>query len=332
MKLATLKEGGRDGTLILVSFDLEKAVRVPDIAPTLQAALDDWAKAEPRLRERWHALNQHDFNRPHLLEGVFALTPNACAAPLPRAYQWADGSAYLSHVERARKARGSEMPPAFQTDPLMYQGGSDHLMGATAPLAFPTDDWGIDFEAEVAAVTDDVPRGVSAEDARRHIKLLMLVNDVSLRVLAQTELAKGFGFFQSKPASACALAAVTPDSLGDRWDGGKLHLDVRVSLNGQPYGHPNAGRDATFDFPQLIAHAARTRSLGAGSIIGMGTVSNRDSSVGYACLVEKRMVEKVETGTSTTPFLCFGDRVRIQVIDEHGNDVFGAIDQEVKRE
>ncbi|HZH28528.1 MAG TPA: fumarylacetoacetate hydrolase family protein [Azospirillaceae bacterium] len=324
MKLATLKLGGRDGTLVVVSWDLLRYTAVPEIAPTLQAALDDWANVEQRLRDVFHRLDQkvvtgHPFD------------PAKCRAPLPRAYQWADGSAYVVHVELVRKARGAELPESFWTDPLMYQGGSDGFLGPRDPIRVADEAWGIDFEAEVAVVTDDVPMGVSADEAAKHIKLVMLCNDVSLRNLIPGELAKGFGFFQSKPASSFSPVAVSPDSIGDRWDGRKLNLPLRTSLNGDLFGQPNAGVDMVFDFGQLIAHAAKTRALAAGTIIGSGTVANRDRSVGSSCLAEKRMLETLEQGKPSTPFMTFGDRVRIEMIDEHGNDIFGAIDQVVEK-
>jgi fumarylacetoacetate (FAA) hydrolase len=323
MKLASLKEGGRDGTLVVVSYDLNRAVRVPEIAPTLQAALDRWAEVEELLRTVFHRLDQG------ALIDAFPFDPAACAAPLPRAYQWADGSAYVNHVELVRKARGAEMPPEFWSDPLMYQGGSDRFLGPRDPIELADEAWGCDFESEVAVVTDDVPMGIAPEHAGSHIKLVMLVNDVSLRNLIPNELAKGFGFFQSKPASAFSPVAVSPDSLGDGWDGGKLHHPLKTFLNGTLFGAPNAGIDMTFDFPRLIAHAARTRHLGAGTVIGSGTVSNKDRSAGSACIAEKRMLETIEQGKPVTPFLKVGDRVRIEMFDDHGNDLFGDIDQEV---
>jgi fumarylacetoacetate (FAA) hydrolase len=325
MKLATLKEGGRDGTLVVVSWDLARCVPVPGIAPTLQAALDRWAETEPRLREVFHALDQGR------AEGVRAFDPAACHSPLPRAYQFADGSAYVVHVELVRKARGAEMPQTFWTDPLMYQGGSDAFVGPRDPIRVIDDAWGIDFESEVAVVTDDVPMGVTPEAAAGHVKLVMLCNDVSLRNLIPGELAKGFGFFQSKPASSFSPVAVTPDSIGEGWDGRRLNLPLVTHLNGQPFGRPNAGVDMVFDFGQLVAHAAKTRNLCAGTIVGSGTVANRDRSVGSSCLAEKRTLETIEQGRPVTPFMAFGDRVRIQMLDAHGNDVFGAIDQVVEK-
>ncbi len=325
MKLATLKEGGRDGTLVVVSRDLRKAVRVATFAPTLQTALDDWGSTEPMLSAVYTRLNDGVF------DNAFDLDPRMLAAPLPRAFQWADGSAYVNHVELVRKARGAEMPASFWTDPLMYQGGSDSLIGPCDDVLATSEEWGIDFEGEVAVITDDVPMGIAPADAGEHVKLLMLVNDVSLRNLIPGELAKGFGFFQSKPASAFSPVAVTPDELGDAWDGRRVHLPLEVHLNEKLFGRPNAGVDMTFDFPQLIAHAARTRFLAAGTIVGSGTVSNVDRSSGSACLAEKRTLEQIADGKPTTPFMRFGDRVRIEMFDGNGNSIFGAIDQKVVR-
>lgn len=325
MKLATLKRGGRDGTLVVVNRDLTLAQTVPDIAPTLQAALDDWARIEPQLRRVYTDLN-HGAAR-----HAFPFEPKACHSPLPRAYQWADGSAYVNHVELVRKARGAPMPPEFWTDPLMYQGCSDRFIGPWDPIEAADEAWGIDFEAEVAVITDDVPMGATPEQAAGHIKLLMLANDVSLRNLIPAELAKGFGFFQSKPASSFSPVAVTPDELGAAWRDGKVHLPLVVHLNGQLFGRPNAGVDMTFNFPRLIAHVARTRYLGAGSIVGSGTVSNVDRSRGSCCLAEKRMLETIDEGQPRTPFMRFGDRVRIEMLDERGQTIFGAIDQSVER-
>ena len=323
VKLGSLRAGGRDGRLIVVSTDLKRGVAVADIAPTLQAALDDWPRAAAELARAAERLAAGQ------CPDAFDLDPAALAAPLPRAYQWADGSAYLNHVELVRKARGAELPPELRTDPLMYQGGSDGMLGPRQDIAVATEDWGIDFEAEVAVLTDDVAMGVSAEAAAAHIVLVMLVNDVSLRNLVAGELAKGFGFFQSKPASAFSPVAVTPDELGEAWDGGKLHLPLLSALNGEPYGQPDAGADMTFDFPTLIAHAAKTRSLGAGTIVGSGTVSNRDRSRGASCLAERRMIETLEEGAPRTPFLRFGDLVRIEMLDADGASIFGAIEQRV---
>ena len=325
MKLATLKTGGRDGRLIVVSRDLKRAVAASEVALSLQVVLDDWHGKAPKLAQRSAALNSGR------AADAFDFDPNRCASPLPRAYQWADGSAYVNHVELVRKARGAQMPPSFWTDPLMYQGGSDTFLGPCDPILAQSEDWGIDLEGEVAVVTDDVPMGVEPDKAGQHIRLLMLVNDVSLRNLIPNELGKGFGFFQSKPSSAFSPVAVTPDELGEAWNGSKLSLPVIVHINGSQFGEPNAGDDMTFDFPQLIAHAAKTRPLAAGTIVGSGTISNLDRSRGAACIAEKRMLETIDTGKPVTPFLRFGDRVRIEMRDADGNSIFGAIDQEVQR-
>lgn len=335
MKLATLKSGGRDGRLHLVSRDLTRAIP-SRAAPTLQTALDDWAEMGPLL-----AIEAIELETERRTDAI-AFDPAACLAPLPRAYQWADGSAYVNHVELVRKARGAEMPPSFWTDPLMYQGGSDSFLGPRAPIAMADEAWGIDFEAEIAIVTDDVPMGVAADRALDHVKLLMLVNDVSLRNLIPAELAKGFGFFQSKPSSAFSPVAVTPDELGAVWNAGKLHLPLLTYVNDAPFGRPDAGRDMTFDFGQLIAHAARTRPLAAGTIIGSGTISNKGADggpgrpvaqggQGYACIAEQRTVETLLAGAPKTPFLKFGDRVKIEMLDRDGASLFGAIEQEVVR-
>jgi fumarylacetoacetate (FAA) hydrolase len=306
-----------------VSRDLKRAAQVPHIATTLQAALDDWERAAPRLAEAFEQL-ERDNNR-----STFPFEARKVLAPLPRAYQWADGSSYVNHMELVRKARGAEMPPSFWTDPLMYQGGSDDFLGPMEEALFVSEDHGIDLEAEVAVITDDVPIGVTPEQAREHIKLLMLVNDWSLRNLVPAELAKGFGFYQSKPATAFSPVALTPEELGEAWDGGKVNLPLLSSINGQRLGQPNAAVDMTFDFPRLIAHAATTRRLRAGSIIGSGTVSNKDRSVGSSCLAEKRSLEQIADGQPRTPFLRFGDRVRIEMLDARGQSLFGAIDQKV---
>jgi 2-keto-4-pentenoate hydratase/2-oxohepta-3-ene-1,7-dioic acid hydratase (catechol pathway) len=324
MKLGSLKQDGRDGSLVVVSRDLKRAATIADIAPTLQWALDHWGRCAPPLAEAYQQLNHGKF------VGAFELAPEALASPLPRAYQWADGSAYVNHLQLVRKARNAPMPEQFWTDPLLYQGGSDSFAAPCDPILVADEAWGIDFEGEVAIITDDVPMGLSAREAAQHIKLLMLVNDVSLRTLIPQELAKGFGFFQSKPATAFSPVAVTPDELGSAWDGGRLHLPLVIHWNGALFGQPNAGVDMTFDFPTLIAHAAKTRFLGAGSIIGSGTVSNRDTSSGSACLVEKRMLETLAEGAPCTPFLRFGDRVRIEMFDSEGHSIFGAIDQRVE--
>jgi fumarylacetoacetate (FAA) hydrolase len=335
MKLATLDDGSRDGRLVCVSDDLERCTPAGAVAATLQQALDDWERIEGRLRELADELTLGRFDGEPFDE-------SRCRSPLPRAYQWADGSAYVNHVELVRRARGAAMPDSFWSDPLMYQGGSDGFLDPRGPIRLADESWGIDFEAEVAVVTGDVPMGADREQAARAIRLVMLVNDVSLRNLIPAELAKGFGFFQSKPSSAFSPVAVTPDELGRAWDGGKLNLPLRVDLNGEPFGRAEAGEDMTFDFPTLIAHAARTRPLAAGTIIGSGTVSNRDSDGspgrpvweggrGYSCIAELRMVETLREGKPTTPFLRFGDRVRIEMKDEQGRSIFGAIEQIVER-
>ncbi|HJV00259.1 MAG TPA: fumarylacetoacetate hydrolase family protein [Burkholderiaceae bacterium] len=333
MKLATLKTGGRDGTLVVVSRDLVTCQAVPAIARTMQAALDNWDAVAPRLQEVYGQLNAG--NAP----AAESFIEQACHSPLPRAYQWADGSAYINHVELVRKARNAEVPASFYTDPLMYQGGSDSFIGPHDPIYALTEDWGIDLEAEVAVITGDVRMGASAEDAARAIRLVMLVNDVSLRNLIPNELAKGFGFFQSKAASAFSPVAVTPDELGAHWADTKLHLPLLVELNHRPFGRPNAGEDMTFNFAQLVAHAAATRELAAGTIIGSGTVSNKQGSlhgssianggVGYCCLAEVRMYETIESGKPQTGFLKFGDSVRIEMRDADGASIFGAIEQTV---
>jgi len=333
MKLATLKIGGRDGTLVVVSRDLVTCQAVPDIARTLQAALDDWDSAASQLQAVYEQLNAGTADQAE------SFIEMECHSPLPRAYQWADGSAYINHVELVRKARNADVPASFYTDPLMYQGGGDAFIGPCDPIAVLSEDWGVDLEAEVAVVTGDVPMGASVEQAAAAIRLVMLVNDVSLRNLIPGELAKGFGFYQSKPASAFSPVAVTPDELGEAWHDSKLHLPLRVTLNDQLFGKPNAGEDMTFSFAQLVAHAAKTRELGAGSIIGSGTVSNKQGNlhgssianggVGYCCLAEVRMYETIEHGAPKTPFLRFGDSVRIEMLDVTGASIFGAIDHEV---
>ena len=325
MKLATLADGTRDGRLVVVARSLSRHVEVPEIARTLQAALDDWTRTAPALAAIAATLEARR------LPDAQPFDPALCHSPLPRAYQWADGSAYVNHVELVRKARGADMPPEFWTDPLMYQGGSDSFVGPRDPIHALDEAWGIDFEAEVAVVTGDVRMGATPADCRREIRLVMLVNDVSLRNLIPAELAKGFGFFQSKPASAFSPVAVTPDELGDAWDGSKVHLPLVVHLNGELFGRPNAGVDMTFDFPQLIAHVAKTRELEAGSIIGSGTVSNVDRSTGSGCLAEKRCLETIASGKPATPFMRFGDRVRIEMCDAAGSSIFGAIEQTVER-
>jgi len=323
MKLASLKHD-RDGKLLVVSHDMKKAVAVPGIAATMQHALEHWDAVSHHLK-----LIYDDLNKGEQLDGIIAFDPAACASPLPRAYQWLDGSAYVNHVELVRKSRGVDMPESFWTDPLMYQGASDNFIGPRDDMVLPSEKDGIDFEAEVAVITDDVPMGVTPEAAAQHIKLIMLVNDVSLRYLAMPEIAKGFGFLQAKPATAFSPVAVTPDTLGDAWQDGKILLPLLSYYNGKEFGHPHCGTDMIFNFPKLIAHAARTRFLCAGTIIGSGTVSNKDRSVGSSCIVEKRTLEKLETGESTTPFMKFGDTVKIDMLDKNGASIFGSIEQKV---
>lgn len=323
MKLATLNNGKRDGALVVVSRDLSRAVRVPQLAATLQAALDEWAELAPKLTAVYQQLNDG------ACADAFPFDETACLSPLPRAYQWADGSAYVNHVELVRKARGAEMPASFWHDPLMYQGGSDSFLPPHGTIPMGSEEWGIDFESEIAVITDDVPMGTSPQAAAGHIKLLMLVNDVSLRNLIPGELAKGFGFFQSKPSSSFSPLAITPDELGDDWRDGKVHLPLETHLNGALFGAPDAGVDMTFNFYELIAHAAKTRPLGAGCIIGSGTVSNYDRSRGSSCLAELRMLEIIESGQATTPFLRFGDTVSIAMQDRNGMSLFGTILQRV---
>ena len=324
MKLASLKRGGRDGTLVVVSRDLTRCTAVPEIAPTLQRALEDWRLAEPALRTVAAQLDQGSI-------GSEPFAASVAAAPLPRAYQWLDGSAYLYHAELVRKARKAEMPQSLYGDPLMYQGGSDSFIGPTDDILVADESHGIDFESEVAVIVDDVPMATPADEAGAHIKLVMLVNDVSLRNLIPPELAKGFGFVHGKPATAFSPVAVTPDELGADWNGRTVALPLMSSINGKLFGQPNAGRDMNFDFPTLIAHAAKTRELEAGTIIGSGTVSNRDPAAGSACLAERRMIETIEGGAPKTPFLKFGDRVRIEMKGADGHSIFGAIDQKVVR-
>ena len=333
MKLATLNDGSRDGKLVVVSKDLTRYCAADNIAPTLQAALDDWAHVSPKLQllytdveheavpcERFHEREAH--------------------SPLPRAYQWADGSAYINHVELVRKARGAEVPESFYHDPLMYQGGSDGFLPPRADIPLGDTAWGCDMEGEIAVITDDVPMGTSAEDAAGHIKLVMLVNDVSLRGLIPGELAKGFGFFQSKPASAFSPVCVTPDELGDAWQDSLVHLPLMVDYNGEAFGRADAGKDATFNLAQLVAHAAKTRTLSAGTIIGSGTVSNQgpdgdpgkpvaDGGLGYSCIAEIRMIETIRDGEPSTRFMQPGDTVKVEMRDKENHSIFGAIEQTV---
>jgi len=327
MKLASLKEGGRDGTLILVSRDLAHGVRATGIAPTLQVALEDWQNTAPRLHALYDALCLH---RHKAVEHAFDLDFEALAAPLPRAYEFVDGSAYLPHVERVRKARGATVPETFYTDPLMYQATSAGFLGPRDPVRVPSEDYGIDLEAEVVVVTDDVPMAVASEQAAHHIQLIGLVNDVSLRNLIPAELAKGFGFLQSKPRSALSPVFVTPDELRDAWKDEKVDLPMRTWINGQWFGEAEAGEDMQFNFAQLVAHAAKTRPLVAGTIVGSGTIANKDTSRGASCLAEQRTVEKLRDGEARTPFLKYGDTVKIDMHDIDGNSIFGAIEQRIE--
>jgi len=320
MKLASLKSG-RDGKLVVVSRDLTRAVSAASVAPTLQAAMDNWAESEPKLIALYDALQAGT------VEGEISFAQEQAAAPLPRCYHWADGSAYVTHVELVRKARGAELPESFWTEPLMYMGASDAFIGAQDDVLMESEAWGIDFESEVAVFTDDVPAGTSAQQARGHIKLIALVNDVSLRNLIPAELGKQFGFYQSKPQTAFTPVAVTPDELGEAWDGGKVHLPLISTLNGDKIGSPNAGVDMTFDFGQLIAHAAKSRALMAGTVVGSGTVANQGSKDGSSCLAEIRCLETIADGQPSTSFMSFGDRIRIEMNDAQGNSIFGAIDQ-----
>jgi fumarylacetoacetate (FAA) hydrolase len=323
MKLASINQG-RDGELIVVDNQMRRYVSATEIAPTLQAALDNWDNCKEPLAALYLQLENGEIDSQ-------AFNSEICASPLPRAFQWADGSAYVNHVELVRKARNAEMPSSFWTDPLMYQGGSDSFLGPREDIAVADEAWGIDFEAEVAVIVGDVPMGISSSEATKYIQLVMLVNDVSLRNLIPGELAKGFGFFHAKPSSAFSPVAVTPDVLGSAWDGAKLHLPLRAILNGDLVGEPNAGVDMTFDFGQLIAHAAKTRPLCAGTIVGSGTVSNLDRSKGSCCLAEVRMLEIIANGSATTEFMSFGDRIQIDMLDDNGQSIFGEIDQKVTK-
>ncbi|RKF20243.1 FAA hydrolase family protein [Alginatibacterium sediminis] len=319
MKLASLKSG-RDGRLIVVSRDLSRAVEVSNIAHTMQQALDNWQQTEPRLQNIYQQLNEQQ-------SLGFEFDQQACHSPLPRAYHWADGSAYVNHVELVRKARGAQMPDSFWHDPLIYQGGSDTFLAPTQDIQIPELDWGVDFEAEIAIIVDDVMLGCSTKDAGQHIKLICLVNDVSLRNLIPGELAKGFGFYQSKPSSAFSPVAVTPDELHTHWQDSKVHLPLSVHFNNELYGQPNAGVDMTFDFSQLLSHAAKSRPLAAGTIIGSGTVSNKDRSVGSCCIAEQRMLETIEHGKPISSFMRYGDNIRIEMFDHQQNSIFGQINQ-----
>lgn len=323
MKLGSLKEGGRDGRLIVVSRDLSRAVRADGIAANLQQALDDWQRAAPRLNALFEQLQDG------VAADAFALDIDALASPLPRAYEFVDGSAYLPHVERVRRARGATVPESFYTDPLMYQAVSAGFLGPRDPVVVGSEAYGIDLEAEVVVITDDVPMAVTSADAAAHIQLIGLINDVSLRNLIPDELAKGFGFLQSKPRSALSPVLVTPDELGDAWRDCTVHLPLHSHINGAWFGSPEAGEDMQFNFAQLIAHAAKTRPLCAGTVVGSGTVANQDEARGASCLAEKRMLEIIRDGKPSTGFLRFGDRVRIEMLDSDGNTIFGAIEQPI---
>jgi fumarylacetoacetate (FAA) hydrolase len=323
MKLATLKDGSRDGQLVVVSRDLAQAHHATGIAGTMQHLLDDWNFVSPQLEDLAATLN--DGKARH----AFVFDPRQCMAPLPRAFQWVDGSAYLNHVELVRKARGGEVPASFYQDPLMYQGGSDDFLGPTDDAVFASTDWGIDFESEVAVVIGDVAMGTSPDSALESVRLLMLVNDWSLRNLIPAELAKGFGFLQAKPATAFGPVAVTPDELGDAWQGGRVHLTLESRWNGRSVGRTEAGPEMSFHFGQLIAHVAKTRRLRAGSIVGSGTVSNKDWGHGYSCIAEKRAIETIESGAPRTEFMQFGDTIRIEMLGRDGQSLFGAIEQRV---
>jgi len=329
MKLATLKGPTRDGTLCVVDRVLARAVKVEGIAPTMQYALENWSRVEAPLRDTFQSL-QGGHER-HAFDFQGALSTGLVAAPLPRAYEWLDGSAYLKHVERVRRARNDTVPESFYTDPLMYQGGAGAMMGPRDPIRALSEDWGIDLEGEVVAFVGDVPMGTKPADAGKQVRLLSIINDVSFRRLIPAELAKGFGFVNGKGANALAPVAFTPDELDGHWRGGKVHLKLECHVNGKRLGDPNAGADATFSLFDLIAHAAKTRDLAAGTMIGTGTISNADRTTGYACLMEARLVEQVELGEAKTPFLRFGDRVKIEMRDDRGFTVFGAIDHVVER-
>ena len=325
MKLATLKNNTRDGQLVVVNHDLSLAIAIPDVAHTLQFALDHWEECKPKLEQYAHDLNSGK------IKNALPFKNQNMASPLPRAYQWADGSAYVNHVELVRQARGAELPDNFWHDPLLYQGGSDTFLGPYDAIPLVDEAWGLDFEAEIAVITTDVSMGITPEKASEKICLFMLVNDISLRNLIPNELAKGFGFFQSKPSSAFSPVAITPDEFIQAWDGKKINLPLTTYYNKQLFGTPNAGVDMTFDFPTLIAHAAKTRKLNAGTIIGSGTISNYDKSKGSSCIAEKRMLEMITKGKAETPFMKAGDHVRIEMFDHEKKSLFGAIDQEVKQ-
>jgi fumarylacetoacetate (FAA) hydrolase len=329
MKLASLKGPTRDGTLLLVNPSLTRAVEASGIAPTMQYALEHWHEIERALLDAYESLQCG--NERHAFDFQAALGSGKIAAPLPRCYQWMDGSAYLSHVERVRRARGDKVPESFYIDPLMYQGGADDMLGARDPIRVLSEDWGVDLEGEVGVITGDVPMGATPGDASERVRLIVLLNDVSYRRLIPAELAKGFGFVNGKGQNAISPVAVTPDELGSSWDGGKVHLRLVSHVNGAWFGNPNAGDDMVFSLFDLIAHAAKTRELKAGALVGSGTVSNQDKDAGYACIMEKRLVEQVELGAAKTEFLKFGDSVKIEMFDHHGETIFGAIEQRVER-
>lgn len=325
MKLASIQNNTRDGQLVVVNRAMDKAVAVPHIATTLQQAMDNWSTLSPQLVDVFNQLQEGK------VEDAFDFNPKQAMAPIPRAYHWADGSAYVTHVELVRKARNAELPATFWTDPLMYMGASDAFIGANDNIEIENEAWGIDFEAEVAVFTDDVPPGVQPEKAKEHIQLISLVNDVSLRNLIPAELGKQFGFYQSKPWTSFTPVAVTPDELGDAWDGAKVHLPLISTLNGQQVGAPNAGVDMTFDFGQLIAHAAKSRALMAGTVIGSGTVANQGSPNGSSCLAEVRCLEIIKDGKASTPFMQFGDRIEMEMLNKDGESIFGKIDQVIQK-
>ena len=323
MKLATLKVGGRDGTPVIVSRDLSRMVLATSVAPSLRDAIEDWVRTEPMLRALNSKMEAFEVE-------TLPYDPKALASPLPRAFQWADGSAYLSHMRLVRKARGAKMPANSETDPLLYQGGSDGFLGPVDPIPCGGNDWGLDFEGEIAVITDDVPMGCSPEQAKYHIKLIMLCNDISLRHIMPPELVKGFGFFQSKPASAFSPVCVTPDELGAAWTGGRINFPLITTYNGNEFGRVDAGKDISFEFTDLIAHAARTRDLAAGTIIGSGTVSNENhDEVGSCCLAEKRMIETIRDGEARTRFMTPGDTIKFEMLNDGGKSIFGAIEQTV---
>lgn len=334
MKLATMRDGSRDGQLVVVSRDLSRYIPATEIARTMQQALDEWESCKAKLETLFEQLQKD-------ADAGEAFDEAQCLSPLPRAYQWADGSAYVNHVELVRKARNATMPESFWTDPLMYQGGSDAFLAPCDDIVMAEEAWGIDFEGEIAVVTGDVAMGANPETAEQDIRLLMLVNDVSLRGLIPAELGKGFGFFQSKPSSAFSPVAVTPDELGEAWQDGKVHLPLLVDYNGEAFGRAEAGIDMTFNFPTLVSHAAKSRPLGAGAIIGSGTISNKldggpgkpvsEGGVGYSCIAEIRMIETIKDGAPKTPFMRFGDTIRIEMKDASGQSIFGAISQKVEK-